>query len=532
MSLSRKIGLSVVGVLFVSLSVMLGVLTIRSERAVVSSGTRDAGVIASLIVQSVKFSMAQGISDIKPYISHVKGGEITDLRVTATSEIRAGGDSQMDSIEASARETGRTVEISEVFGGIPVVRAVTPIQADQSCLQCHNAKPGRALAVVSVRKSMAATAGVVRTQRWLAILLGSVTVVVAFGLLMWLIRRNVVAPLNVAVERIGRLAHGDLTHNVTEHRSDEFGDLSRAVQTTTESLRSVIGNLVGGVQTLNSASTDLAAISAKVAGGTAETSSRAGAVATAAEQMTSTAASMSSSLTRTDQNLSSVAAATEEMSATIGDIAQNSERARSISQEAVREAGRVADLIQELRRAAHDVGTVTDSISAISDQTNLLALNATIEAARAGSAGKGFAVVAGEVKELALQAASSTEDIRRKIEAIQASTATAVVNIDRIRQVVGEVGQIVSTTAAAIEEQAAVTRDIAGNIASATVGVGDASREMTQTATVTQAIARDISSVTRATVEMSGATKQLESNATELSALASRLRENVAQFQV
>jgi hypothetical protein len=112
------------------------------------------------------------------------------------------------------------------------------------------------------------------------------------------------------------------------------------------------------------------------------------------------------------------------------------------------------------------------SITEISEQTNLLALNATIEAARAGEAGKGFAVVANEIKELARQTAAATlGDQEPASTGIQGSTDATVGQIEAITDVIGEVNDIVTTIATAVEEQAVTSQEIANNVAQASQGI-------------------------------------------------------------
>ena len=229
-------------------------------------------------------------------------------------------------------------------------------------------------------------------------------------------------------------------------------------------------------------------------------------------------------------NLSSVASATEQLSATIGEIASNSEKARAISSDATDQARAVSSMMKELGRAAQEIGQVTETITSISAQTNLLALNATIEAARAGAAGKGFAVVANEIKELAQQTASATEDIKGKIASIQASTGGTIEDIEKIAEVINQVGEIVSTIAAAIEEQAVVTKDVASNIAEASTGVRDSNERIAQTATVSQSIASDIALVNDTIGEIGTSGGHVQSSAVELSNLAEQLRSLVGQI--
>jgi methyl-accepting chemotaxis protein len=231
-------------------------------------------------------------------------------------------------------------------------------------------------------------------------------------------------------------------------------------------------------------------------------------------------------------NLSSVASATEEMSATIGEIASNSEKARAISDHATTQAQAITALMQQLGQAAQEIGKVTETITDISAQTNLLALNATIEAARAGAAGKGFAVVANEIKELARQTATATEDIKSKVAGVQTSAGSAITDIEKIASVIREVGAIVSSIAASIEEQAAVTKDVAGNIAQASAGVKDSNERIAQTATVSQSIARDMTGVNAAVGDIRAGGEQVAASTVELSSLAEQLQATAGQFKV
>ena len=173
-------------------------------------------------------------------------------------------------------------------------------------------------------------------------------------------------------------------------------------------------------------------------------------VASAAEQALATA--------------QAVASASEQLTASIGEIAQQVGQATTATNTTVEVGGQARSRLEELSKAVDQIGTVAELIAGIAEQTNLLALNATIEAARAGEAGKGFAVVAGEVKALANQTASSTEEINRHISEVQAMTAQAVEAVAQVTGNIGQIDEVATAIAGAIEEQRAATGEIARNV--------------------------------------------------------------------
>ena len=297
------------------------------------------------------------------------------------------------------------------------------------------------------------------------------------------------------------------------------------------SLMTVVRQIKASVETLAASSTELSAIANEMSTGAEQTSAKSNTVASAAEEMSVNTSSVAASMKQTTGNLTTVATATEEMTATIGEIATNSEKARGITNEANQQADKISEVMRQLGIAAQEIGKVTETITSISSQTNLLALNATIEAARAGAAGKGFAVVANEIKELALQTAKATEDIRGRINGIQASTSSAVSDIEKVAGVIKQVSEIVSTIATAIEEQSSVTKDIASNIVQATTGVKDVNERLNEATTAIKTIAQDITEVNTAASQMNTGSAQVNTSAKELSKMAEELTGIVSQFK-
>ncbi len=422
-------------------------------------------------------------------------------------------------------KAGKATEAAETYR-----RQITPKFNDLSSaaadyLKYHN------LRIQEIKETQSA---IVSQTRLVLIAFGLLSLVAASGFGV-MVSRSIGKPLGAAVKHLNEVAQGDLTRDVPAEylsRGDEIGLLSGAVNSMSTNLRHIVREMSGSVQVLSSSSAELSANSKQMSDGSQEASGKAHAVAAAAEQMTANAMSVASGMEQATSSLSSVASATEQMTATIGEIAGNSEKARRITEEATRQAARISEQMNQLGTAAQAIGKVTETITEISSQTNLLALNATIEAARAGSAGKGFAVVANEIKELAQQTAAATEDIKGRIAGVQASAAGGIAEIGKVSQVIHEVSDIVSSIAAAIEEQSTVTRDIARNIAEASNGVRDASSRVNETSVATADIAREIVSVDQAAGRMADGGDQVKSSATELNRLAEQLQTTVRQFKV
>ncbi len=313
----------------------------------------------------------------------------------------------------------------------------------------------------------------------------------------------VVGPMQDVSAVLTKIAGGDFTALVTNKYAGDFDLLGGAVNTLSKSVRSALEQIGRNVSLLASSSEELNKVSQSMGSNADETAAQANVVSAAAEQVSN--------------NVQTVATGAEEMSASIKEIAKNTAEATRVATSAVRTAEVTNVTISKLGQSSAEIGQVIKVITSIAQQTNLLALNATIEAARAGEAGKGFAVVANEVKELAKETAKATEDISRKIEAIQGDTNGAVSAISQISQVIGQISDIQTTIASAIEEQSATTNEIGRTLAEASKGSADISKNIGGVADAARA-------TTVGATDTSKSAHSLEKMAAELQTLVSQFR--------
>ena len=313
----------------------------------------------------------------------------------------------------------------------------------------------------------------------------------------------VIGPLQDVGHVLDQLAGGDLTAQVVTEYAGDFGQLRTAVNTLAAQVRAAIQQIGTNAAALVSAAEELNKVSQQMSASAEQTAAQANVVSAASEQVAN--------------NVQTVATGADEMGASIKEIAKNTADATRVATSAVKSAEATNETISKLGQSSAEIGQVIKVITSIAQQTNLLALNATIEAARAGEAGKGFAVVANEVKELAKETAKATEDISRKIEAIQGDTKGAVEAIGQIGSVIVQINDIQNTIASAVEEQSATTNEISRNLAEAARGSAE--------------ITKNIGGVAEAAHSTTAGANDTQKSAQSLERMSAELQGLIAQFK-
>ena len=412
------------------------------------------------------------------------------------------------------------------------LRIYTPQLITDDCVRCHQTwVVGEQGGVISLTYDLTELNQLISRQR-VMLVVGIVGLLTMISIMIVFIAKSIARPVIVMTEVMGKLAGGDLdVQGIDVERTDEIGQMAAAVKifqtnaieknrllqeqeelklqnelvqkemmnSMAHAFESSIGHIISAIST---AVTELQS-SAQVMSNTADkTNERSSSVAAFSEQ--------------TSANVLMVASATEELTCSVGEISEQVTKSSQIARDAVQKAEEANTMVKSLTDASRKIGDVVQLITDIAKQTKLLALNATIEAARAGEVGKGFAVVANEVKELAKQTTLATKEIADHISGIQNATQGAVSAITNITQTIGNINDISTTIASAVEEQSVVTKDIA--------------QSTSQAASGTQEVSKNIAEVAQGAEDTGFAAKKVLDNADGLSQQADMLQKEVNNF--
>ncbi|MBU0551732.1 type IV pili methyl-accepting chemotaxis transducer N-terminal domain-containing protein [Myxococcota bacterium] len=335
------------------------------------------------------------------------------------------------------------------------------------------------------------------------------------------IKKHITKPLYKCVILSESVSKGKLNETIKHHnQNDELGRLFDALNLMSVELNRQIYKVSTGANTLTAASEGLADAADEISGALEDTTQTSAAAAAQGEALNGQLNGAAREVEAAGQRLTdargraerfegdilgiveesdgvaravtSVATAVEEIAATLSEIAHSTQRAAAASTKANDVARATTTNVETLSQAAREIEQILDLIKGIAAQTNLLALNATIEAASAGEAGRGFAVVAHEVKALARQTATATENIERTISGMRREMDRASSSMSAVEATVNELDEININIAAAVEEQSVVINAVGADITHAAAQVTEIDARLNATAEASRALLGDV----------------------------------------
>lgn len=528
MSLGKKIPISI----FILVMIVLGTsfyIVIERQHVIDNTvQTNNVKQVSNILLESIKFSMAEGEMDAVTEILYSTSQEEsineiclldTNLDVYTSSNSAIVGDNKNTSAMHKSKSTSLPVIDTENYnqGSMTYVH---PIIMEEDCLDCHDGEAGDLKGFLTTTISTNDVLMRHSKNRLYLSLLAWFLVFLVSGILFFIIRNMVVKPLSLVVDSLKDIAEGegDLTKRLEIISKDELGELASWFNVFVEKLHGVIHKVKDSMEQVGNASDQISTASEELATGAEEQQSQLSEVASSMEEISTMILESSTNTSQTQENANSANEAANRGHKSVTDAVEGIKEVANIVNTA-------AEQIAALETRSKEIGDVIQVIDDIADQTNLLALNANIEAARAGDAGRGFAVVADEVRKLAERTVNATAEIGEKIKQIQSAVGSSVTTMKKTTEHTIRNQELATQSGDALD---AIVVSIA-NVNQAIAQIANATDEQSSGA---EEISKNIEGVSTVAREAASSSQELASSAEQLNREVQGLNELIGQFKV